>query len=356
MLAPDTDPASLAGLEIVDRNGERIGRVRQVYPDGGDLGWAGVRGNLIGTTEALVPLDRARLEDDVITVPITRARFLAAPRRTPDSTMDEEERTLLRGFYDDADGTAADEAPAAGSPVDAAPADSAGRATGPVAVAPPVGPGDEPDAAQPLAADPIAEQPAAPEGVPAPRSATARRNALPVPVPEDEPVPQPVRADRHAGVVPADEPVVPAAAPEAAPRSDQPAASIAAAPDSAPESGLDTGIDRSEQRIHVTTEPVPRTRVVLRKVVITEQRTITVPVRREEIRMVREPIEDGRPVSDSVFSDAEEEYVLHEERVVVRTEVVPVERIRLVREVLQEQREVTGETWREQIVAGEEPV
>ena len=99
MLAADTAPSSLAGLEVVDRRGERLGRVRQVYRDGAGLGWVGVRGNLFGTEEVLVPLDGAVLEDDVIGVPVMRDRFQAAPRRRPDAALEDDERERLRTFW-----------------------------------------------------------------------------------------------------------------------------------------------------------------------------------------------------------------------------------------------------------------
>lgn len=278
MLAPDTDPSALAGLEIVDRDGERIGRVRQVYPDGGDLGWAGVRGNLIGTTEALVPLDRADLDDDVITLPITRARFLSAPRRTPDAPMDDEEREQLRAFYDEEP-----EPEPAPEPQAEEPEEEAETATAEERRAPRIRPGD-------------------------------REERRPKPLVERRPATTP-----------------------------------------APPAPTDGSIARNEQRMSVSTEPVPRSRVVLRRVVVTEQRTITVPVRREELRVVREPIEDAEAVPGTLLDESEQELVLHEERVVVRTEVVPVERIRLVREVVTEQRDVAGEVWHEVIEAAEEP-
>ena len=99
MLAADADPSDLAGLEVVDRRGERIGRVRQVYPDGAALGWVGVRGNLFGTEEALVPLDGAVLDDDVIGAAVDRSRFATAPRRRPDAVLAEPERERLRRFW-----------------------------------------------------------------------------------------------------------------------------------------------------------------------------------------------------------------------------------------------------------------
>ncbi len=103
MLAADTAPSSLAGLEVVDRRGERLGRVRQVYRDGAALGWVGVRGNLFGTEEVLVPLDGAVLEDDVIGVPVSRGHFQTAPRRRPDAALEDDERGRLRSFGSEPD-------------------------------------------------------------------------------------------------------------------------------------------------------------------------------------------------------------------------------------------------------------
>ena len=235
MLAADTAPSSLAGLEVVDRRGERLGRVRQVYRDGTALGWVGVRGNLFGTEEVLVPLDGAVLEDDVIGVPVMRGRFQTAPRRRPDAALEDDERERLRTFWS--------------------------------------------------------------EPVPA-ETATAEPTVEPAAVAEAE------------------------------------------------EAGVMTAF---QERLHVGTERVPRTRIRLKKVVVVEQRTVTVSVRREEYRLIREPITDGEPVAGGVIGPDEQEVVLYEERVVVTTEVVPVERIRLVKEEVVESREVSGEVRRERI-------
>ena len=241
MLAADAAPSDLAGLEVVDRRGERIGRVRQVYPDGDALGWVGVRGNLFGTQEALVPLEGAVLDDDVIGATVDRARFATAPRRRPDAVLADAERERLRRFWS---GTAEDLDP-------------------------------EPEAAP----DAPAEQD-----------------------PEEDP------EEDEVGVMTA-----------------------------------------SAERLHVETERVPRSRVRLKKVVVTEQRTLTVPVRREQYRIVREPIVDAAPVAGAVLGPDEQEVVLYGERVVVTTEVVPVERIRLVKEEVVDTRQVTGEVRRERI-------
>ena len=72
----------------------------------------------------------------------------------------------------------------------------------------------------------------------------------------------------------------------------------------------------------------------LRKYVTTETVTRTVPVQREEVRIEREPIaeEDRDEVSNRPASD--DEVILHEERVIVTKETVPVERVRIVTETV----------------------
>ncbi|HEX8862592.1 MAG TPA: DUF2382 domain-containing protein [Actinomycetes bacterium] len=52
----------------------------------------------------------------------------------------------------------------------------------------------------------------------------------------------------------------------------------------------DDAMTRSEEEVGVRTQRRPRERVRLQKYVVTEQETRTVPVRREEVRLVREPL------------------------------------------------------------------
>lgn len=113
---------------------------------------------------------------------------------------------------------------------------------------------------------------------------------------------------------------------------------------------VDSGeyMTRSEEQLHVGTEKVQTGRARLRKVVVTEQQTITVPVTREEVRLVREPIEAGDSV-DTTIGEAATDVVLTEERVVVSKETVPVERVRLGTETITEQQEVTEAVRKEQI-------
>jgi uncharacterized protein (TIGR02271 family) len=113
---------------------------------------------------------------------------------------------------------------------------------------------------------------------------------------------------------------------------------------------------RSEEELRVTKVRRPRTRVRLRKYVVTEMVTTTVPVRREEVRLEHEPITDldagsfdGEPAS----ADEIHEVVLHEEKLVIEKRVVPTERVRMRKETVTEERTVSGEVRKEQVVFSE---
>ena len=165
-------------------------------------------------------------------------------------------------------------------------------------------------------------------------------------------------------------------APAAAPAGGSPTVEIPAEaplPAAAPHDG---GMTRSEEQLVVGTERVATTRARLVKYVVTEEVQITVPIRREEIRVEEVPIDavDGgigeslltpadaygqHSAAGSAMGDATgglpEEIVLHTERPVVSVEVVPRERVRLRTEVVQGQETVTGQVQREEIVVDETP-
>ena len=134
------------------------------------------------------------------------------------------------------------------------------------------------------------------------------------------------------------------------------------------------------EELRVRTERVPTGRVTLRKRVVTKQETITVTVRHEEVEVVEESADDsatglrtqvtGEHLRDTGQAEGvaprsgtsgtsadlsgradsgsgEAELVLYAERPVVTLEVVPVERIRLTREVVTHVQEVSGEVARE---------
>jgi uncharacterized protein (TIGR02271 family) len=109
---------------------------------------------------------------------------------------------------------------------------------------------------------------------------------------------------------------------------------------------------RSEERVRAGTEKVEAGRARLRKYVVTEQEQVSVPVTREEVRVEREPITDANydnAMDGPALSEEEHEVVLTEERPVVTTEAVPVERVRLSKEQVQEQQTVSTDVRKEVI-------
>jgi uncharacterized protein (TIGR02271 family) len=119
-------------------------------------------------------------------------------------------------------------------------------------------------------------------------------------------------------------------------------------------SGPATGaaMTRSEERLHVGTESAEVGRARLRKHVVTENVTQTVPVSHEEVRIEREPITDasrGQATSAGDISEEEHEVTLHAERPVTVKETVPVERVRLGTETVTEDHEVSETLRKEQI-------
>jgi uncharacterized protein (TIGR02271 family) len=114
----------------------------------------------------------------------------------------------------------------------------------------------------------------------------------------------------------------------------------------------DNAMTRSEERLHVGTEQAEAGRVRLRKYVVTENVTQTVPVSHEEVRLEREPITDANrsaAMSGADISEEEHEVTLRAERPVVAKETVPVERVRLGKETVTENREVSETLRKEQI-------
>ncbi|MCW2682412.1 MAG: uncharacterized protein JWP33_325 [Blastococcus sp.] len=140
-----------------------------------------------------------------------------------------------------------------------------------------------------------------------------------------------------------------------------PAEAVAAA-------GTDGAMTRSEEQLVVSTERVATTRARLVKYVVTEEVQITVPVRREEIRVEQVPVDATDEPGESLLESGSPqqrftgttggglptEIILHTERPVVTVEVVPTERVRLRTELVQGQETVTEQVQREQIVVDED--
>jgi uncharacterized protein (TIGR02271 family) len=114
----------------------------------------------------------------------------------------------------------------------------------------------------------------------------------------------------------------------------------------------DDAMTRSEERLRVGTENVQTGRARLRKYVVTENVTTTVPVSHEEVRLEREPITEANrdaALSGADITEEEHELTLHAERPVVAKETVPVERVRLSTETVTEEQQINEQVRKEQI-------
>lgn len=114
----------------------------------------------------------------------------------------------------------------------------------------------------------------------------------------------------------------------------------------------DNAMTRSEERLDVGTQRTEAGRARLRKYIVSEKETVTVPVSHEEVRVEREPITDanrGNALDGPDLSEEEHEVVLSAETPVVNKETVPVERVRLDTETVTEQQRVTEDVRKEQI-------
>jgi stress response protein YsnF len=112
---------------------------------------------------------------------------------------------------------------------------------------------------------------------------------------------------------------------------------------------------RSEEELQVGVRRWRR-RLRLRKYVVTEYLTRTIPVRREEVRLEElpapaEPVgePEDQPTVPPASDQALLEVVLHREEPIIQLRVVPHERVRLFKDVVTEQRTVTEDIRKEQI-------
>src|SRR5215204_5507018 len=106
---PDMDTVrTWEGRTLVDRDGDRIGRIDAIYLDDqtGQPEWALVNTGLFGTKSSFVPLAQATQTDQDVRVPYDKQLVKDAPRVDPDQHLAEaEERQLWRHYGLDYDRT-----------------------------------------------------------------------------------------------------------------------------------------------------------------------------------------------------------------------------------------------------------
>lgn len=108
-------------------------------------------------------------------------------------------------------------------------------------------------------------------------------------------------------------------------------------------------IIRSEERLNVGKERVASGEARLRKYVVEDTEQVEVPVTREEVRVERTPIseEEAKNFTGNI-GEEEASVTLHEERVNVSKDTVPVEKIALNKEQVQDTETVSETVRKEQ--------
>ena len=311
------------GANVLSGDGEKIGSIGQVFVDNeaGQPSWVTVRTGLFGMSESFVPLEGARLEGNDIVVPYNKNQVKDAPRIDADRPLEPaEEDRLYQHYRMDTGGTYSDAETADAASTTRQDTTGTDRtetrdATGTAGYG-----ATDADRAQTRDATGTAGYDATDADRAQTRDATGTAGYGTATSTTDAATPPTTRQDA-AGT---DRTGTHDATGTAGYGTTAPAADAARAAASAPQ---ETGTDRTETR-----DATGRGR--LRKYVTTETVTRTVPVQREEVRIEREPIaeEDRGEVSNR--PDSDDEVILHEERVIVTKETVPVERVRIVTETV----------------------
>lgn len=97
----------LQNAVVVDRDGDKLGKVGQVYLDNDTQqpSWVTVNTGLFGTNESFVPLDRSDYADGTITVPFEKSYIKDAPNIAEDGELAREQEEELYRYYGLSGGT-----------------------------------------------------------------------------------------------------------------------------------------------------------------------------------------------------------------------------------------------------------
>ena len=92
---------TIVGSNAVDNDGDKLGKVGNVYLDDrtGEPAWATVNTGLFGTKESFVPLATARIEGDQLVVPFDKAKVKDAPKVADDGHIGDDEQEELYRYY-----------------------------------------------------------------------------------------------------------------------------------------------------------------------------------------------------------------------------------------------------------------
>ncbi|MEH0110107.1 DUF2382 domain-containing protein [Tersicoccus sp. MR15.9] len=335
----------LQSATVIDQDGDKIGDVGQVYVDDatGDPSWVTVRTGLFGTKETFIPLDRAQSDANGLRVPYEKKFVKDAPNMDEDEHLSPEQEAELYRYYGLDGGTGGD----AGR--DTGRSGTAGVGTG-TAAGVGTGTGTASDRTGTEGEYTDVDR----DGTRAGLTGTGDTAGYATPGTG--------RVDdaRTTGTSGVDADAVGTSGYTADLRDPDTATTGTATP--AGTAGLtdadrhghddlgDEEIVRREERLRVGTETRETGRLRLRKHVVTENQTVTVPVEREEVTIEREPIADGEAhTGGTIGTDEEQTITLREEVPVVDKEVVDAERIVVHRDTVHDEQTVSGEVRHEEV-------
>ncbi|MCW3012811.1 MAG: PRC-barrel domain protein [Solirubrobacterales bacterium] len=92
---------SWRGCDVHDRDGEKLGKLGDLYLDGetDTPAYAGVRTGLLGRKESIVPLAGAEERDGAVHLPFRAELVRSAPSLDPDAALDPDEEHALAEHY-----------------------------------------------------------------------------------------------------------------------------------------------------------------------------------------------------------------------------------------------------------------
>jgi uncharacterized protein (TIGR02271 family) len=297
------------GKDVYDQSGDKIGSASEVYLDdeSGQPEWVTVKTGLFGTKESFVPLQGADLTDDGLRVPVSKSQVKDAPKVDTDGHLSPQEEQELYRYYGLGSGQGTTETTGNIGTAGMAGTGHTGRDTTNTETTGNIGT----------------------TGVAGTGHTDRDRDGVPDAVEGRTGG----RTDRDGDGV-----------------YDDVQGRAVGRDTSGPTT--DDAMTRSEERLNVGTRTEEAGRARLRKYVVTENVTETVPVSREEVRVEREPITDanvGNAMDGPAISEEEHEVTLHAERPVVEKEAVPVERVRLDKQTVTEQERVSADVRKEEI-------
>ncbi|GAA1839962.1 YsnF/AvaK domain-containing protein [Microlunatus capsulatus] len=304
-----------SGGNVVSTDGGKIGGIGQIYLDDatGDPTWVTAKTGLFGTKESFVPLEGARVDGDDVVVGYDKSKVTDAPRVDPDGNLSPEEEDQLYAYYGLGSGSTGAGYADSTSGTQSGTGTETGIASGYVENA------SDADYSETATTGGTGAGTGFAAGT-GTTTGTDRDDDLGTTTATDRDLDD----DRTRGAVGHD---------TSGPTTDE-------------------AMTRSEEQVTVGTTQRETGRARLRKYVVTENVTQTVPVSHEEVRLEREPITEGNrgeAYDGPAISEEEHEVVLHAEQPVVQKEAVPVERVRLDKETVTDTETVSEDVRKEQI-------